>query len=476
MHQLLLLASLVLLGLVTMGCTRAEPLRLHPDNPHYFLFRGKPTILITSAEHYGAVLNADFDTRKYLDTLAKDGLNHTRTWVGVYCENVGDLNIAGNTLAPAPGKFICPWARSGQPGYANGGNKFDLTRWDDAYFARLKQFVKDASDRGIVVEVNLFCPFYQDGMWSLSPMNARNNVNNVGNVKREQVYTLDQHGGLLPYQEALTRKIVAELREFDNVFYEVMNEPYVGNVPMNWQERIIDVIVEAKKQTGSRQLISLNIANEKGKVEKLNPAVSILNFHYCWPPDTVEMNYHHPVVIGENETGGIGGGDYRYRREGWAFILAGGALYNNLDYSFTVGHEDGTFVYPANQPGGGTAALRKQLRTLKDFIHEFDFLRMKPDQAVFVSALPEGVRGFVLSEPGHQYAAYLCRVGDALPAVASVANLSLDLPRGTYQMQWINPLDGRTDPPQRLEHAGGQLKLSSPAFREDVALRVKAAK
>ena len=37
----------------------AKPIRLHPDNPHYFQYRGKPVILITSAEHYGAVLNLD---------------------------------------------------------------------------------------------------------------------------------------------------------------------------------------------------------------------------------------------------------------------------------------------------------------------------------------------------------------------------------------------------------------------------------
>src|SRR5437588_301642 len=37
----------------------AEPIKLHPDNPHYFLFRGKPAILIGSTEHYGAVLNLD---------------------------------------------------------------------------------------------------------------------------------------------------------------------------------------------------------------------------------------------------------------------------------------------------------------------------------------------------------------------------------------------------------------------------------
>ncbi|PYV86898.1 MAG: hypothetical protein DMG05_18595 [Acidobacteria bacterium] len=35
----------------------AEAIKLHPDNPHYFLFRGQSTVLITSGEHYGAVLN-----------------------------------------------------------------------------------------------------------------------------------------------------------------------------------------------------------------------------------------------------------------------------------------------------------------------------------------------------------------------------------------------------------------------------------
>jgi len=107
-------------------------------------------MLITSGEHYGAVLNLDFNYVKYLDTLAVSGLNGTRTWAGAYCEPPGAFSIADNTLAPKTGRFICPWARSDQPGYANGGTKFDLARWDDAYFKRLKDFMKHASKRGIV--------------------------------------------------------------------------------------------------------------------------------------------------------------------------------------------------------------------------------------------------------------------------------------------------------------------------------------
>ena len=50
------LAALAVLLLAAPSGAQREPFRLHPDNPHYFLFRGEPTILLTSAEHYGACL------------------------------------------------------------------------------------------------------------------------------------------------------------------------------------------------------------------------------------------------------------------------------------------------------------------------------------------------------------------------------------------------------------------------------------
>src|SRR5947208_7583214 len=79
----------------------ANVLELHSQNPHYFQWRGKPLVIVSSAEHYGAVLNLDFEYRKYLDTLAADGMNYTRTFTGAYVESNGAFNIASNTLAPA---------------------------------------------------------------------------------------------------------------------------------------------------------------------------------------------------------------------------------------------------------------------------------------------------------------------------------------------------------------------------------------
>ena len=210
----------------TLAARRTDPIRLHPENPHYFLWRDSPTILITSAEHYGAVLNGAFNYTKYLDTLAANGFNLTRTFSGAYCEPVGAFNIEKNTLAPATGDLICPWARSDVPGYANGGNKFDLTRWDEKYFARLADFVAQAGRRNIVVEVVLFCPFYKDTMWQLSPMNASNNINGIGSMERTDVYTLNDRA-LLAVQEAMVRKVVEALKGCDNIYFEICNEPNV---------------------------------------------------------------------------------------------------------------------------------------------------------------------------------------------------------------------------------------------------------
>ena len=165
----------------------AAPIALHPDNPHYFLWRGRPTILITSAEHYGAVMNLDFDYRKYLDTLAADGMNYTRVFSGAYVEPAGRVqDRAQHAGAAARAGSSRPGRAAASPGHPDGGNKFDLSRWDDAYFARLKDFVAHAAARNIVVELTLFCPMYEEVQWSLSPMNAANNVNGVGDGRPQR--------------------------------------------------------------------------------------------------------------------------------------------------------------------------------------------------------------------------------------------------------------------------------------------------
>src|SRR3954471_21261037 len=99
MKTVIVVAALCLVA-YPIAAFAAEPLSFHPDNPHYFLFRGQPTIIITSGEHYGAVLNLDFNYVAYLTELQTRGLNGTRTFTGAYFEPPGAFNIADNSMAP----------------------------------------------------------------------------------------------------------------------------------------------------------------------------------------------------------------------------------------------------------------------------------------------------------------------------------------------------------------------------------------
>jgi hypothetical protein len=416
------------------GAATGQTLRLHPDNPGYFLFRGRPTVVITSGEHYGAVLNLDFDYRRYFDTLKADGLNGTRIFAGTYVETGGNFGIAANTLDPARGRFISPWARSTVDGYADGGAKFDLTRFDDAYVRRLQDVLKEASARGIIVELVLFCPLYEDSMWAVSPMHPANNVNGFPAIPREHVLTLDRSGPLLAVQEAVARHLVAAVAGFDNVYLEICNEPYATHVPDDWQRHITTVVADAVAKLSQPVLLSQNVANQGRRVIDPHPAISIFNFHYATPPDTIAWNAHHRRLIGDNETGFRGTADLAYRTEGWDFLLAGGGLFNNLDYSFTVGHEDGTFQYPSTQPGGGGKRLRAQLGVLRRFIDRFDLVKLRPAPELVVGGVPAGGSVQVLAQGDDAYGVYLRRQVGIASFSARWSGRIVPPATGTYQL------------------------------------------
>lgn len=459
--------------LVSIFATAADvaPLSLHPENSHYFLFRGKPTVLITSGEHYGAVLNPDFDYVKYLDTLQKDGLNLTRLFSGIYCESDKSFGISANTLAPAQNKLLGPWARSTQPGYKLGGNKFDLEKWDDVYFARLKDFMAQAAQRGIVVEFDPFCPFYEDSMWELSALNPANNVNNLPSLLRTDVWAL-KNEKMTAIEDAVTKKFVTELNGFDNFYFEICNEPYFGGVTLEWQKHIAELLVVTEKGLPFKHLIAQNIGNGNSKIQNPNPVVSIFNFHYAESKDPIEPNYALNKVMGDDETGFKGIADVTYRSQAWLYILSGGAVFDNLDYSFTVGHEAGDFPLPPKQPGGGGVKFREQMKVLKNFIHGFDLLKLAPNASILkvdpASAGAAQITARVLAEPGKQYAIYVHCGTQAL--------MTLDAPAGNYTIDWIDTRSGASAKMETVKHSGGAMKLSSPPYTEDIALRILLVK
>ena len=453
--------------------TAAEPLRLDPHNSHYFLFQGKPTVLITSGEHYGAVINRAFNYVAYLNELKACGFNLTRTFAGTYREIPGTFGIAGNTLAPKASQFVCPWARSTTPGAGDGGNKFNLESFNPAYFKRLKDFVTQAAKRGIVVELTLFCTIYNKQLWSINPMNPSNNVQGIGKVGRLNVYTMKDKR-LLAIQEALVRKIVSELRNHNNVYFEICNEPWWRPTSRAWSARIAAVIRNTDKGLATPHLIAQNINNGSNKINHPDPLVSIFNFHYA-TPNAVKLNYALDRPIACDETGFRGKGNRPYRTEAWKFMLAGGSVFDNLDYSYTVKHPNGTTPLTTS-PGGGGPKIRRQLQILKEFLDGFNLIRMKPDNNVVkggtITAPLDGgsVKATVeaLAQRGKAYAIYICG--------GSQADLTINIPAGKYRAEWINTRNGNVVKEKLFSQTTAGQTLKSPVYSEDIALRILATK
>ena len=471
----------------------AEPLRLHPQNPHYFEYKGKPLVLITSAEHYGAVLNEEFDFQTYLATLKEEGMNYTRIFTGSYVEVPGAFGIGKNTLAPAVGRYLCPWKRTEEEGLFEGEKKVDLSRWNPKYFERLRAFVEMAQDYDIMVELTFFCSTYNDGNWERNVFNPQNNVNNLPEGLDRIKSNTEANGDLLNFQKALLIKIVRELNLFDNIFYEIQNEPWADDpqkvmrtlrtldpmpgqsnwfkwaeeaspASLSWQKVMTQVIVDTEKELLQTHLIAQNYTNFKHSLTEVDSNISILNFHYVWP-EAVRMNYGWDRPVSFDESGFAGSSDSTYLRQAWQFMLAGGAVFNNLDYSFYVGAEEGTGKNEA--PGGGSTRLRKQLTFLRTFMESLDFVAMKPDYNCVYQA--PGLEWQALSERGEQYG--LVFHG------SSNDGIRMDLPKGKYTYMWVSPYTGLViDKGEWSSEGKGAQRMGIPKFEGLMALRIEADK
>ena len=483
----LLLASASLM-LRAQPSVSSSPIRLDPRNPHYFVYRGKTTALISSGEHYGAVINLDVDYDRYLKTIEAAGFNYTRLFGGSYIEvPAKSFGIQRNDLAPAPNRLLAPWARSATPGYAGGGNKLDLDEWDTAYFKRFHEFLAEAAERGIVVELTLFSAQYNETQWNVSPFNPANNINQTDVTDWKKLNTPD-NGKVLGYQERYVRKLVHEANGFPNVIFEIQNEPwsdrsvltdvvnpflfpparnqYPNSIDLPdsealaFETHVAEWIASEESSLPNKHLIAQNYSNFRLPVRQLIPGVSIVNFHYAYP-EAVTLNYGLGKALSYDETGFLGRDDQSYIRQAWNFMLSGGSTFNGLDYSFSPGHEDGADTAP-NGPGGGSPELRRELGILHRFLDELPLVEMIPDQQTVKHA--QGVFTRVLASRSGQYAIYLDGSGPS--------ELILTLPKGEYSVQWTDIHSGVTTPSTAFHHPGGDKTLSAPDFKDGIALRL----
>jgi hypothetical protein len=481
------------LALLLVAQALAEPIKLHPSNSHYYVFNGQPTVLITSAEHYGAVINLDFDYVAYLDALKAYGLNYTRIWPGALLEMVGEIT-KDNTMGPRPDRAIVPWLRSNEPGYVYGGNKFDLDKWNPEFFTRLKDFIVKAAERGIVVEICFFNSEYTH-RWPLSPLYYQNNVQGVGRCDFKDAQTL-KYPDLVQRQSEYVTKITREVNTYDNVILEICDEPslYTSHAEAGpWVGRLLEVVHHAESSLPNKHLVAQEVEGGIGGPIDYSgsPLLNIIVGQYVWGREEgaaqmggmkgLDYEYGHNKPIEFNETSYYpfwyhkGDPVADSRVEAWEFIVGGGASFNQLNSRYTI-----------ENPAGKTpdnAQILSALRSLKHFIYSFEFTKMYPDRNFVVSGIPGGTYCRGISQPGEQYALYhhhsVLEESDQEYYVVTPGKyketLVLDLPGGAYQADWVDPTSGSVLSSVTFTHQGGNKALISPEHTVDIALRVKRA-
>jgi hypothetical protein len=224
-------------------------------NPNYFADpSGSPVILCGSQTWNtlqdwgtdGSVQALDFDA--FVTFLKAHGHNFTLLW---YTELPRFHGLPSTETAP-PDFTVSPfpWLRTGRGLATDGGLKFDLTKFDPAYFKRLRARVEALDRAGIYAGVYVFTAEFvlrfrcaTDGY----PFSGPNNVNGVDDGYRGgppetglASVTITASNVITGLQDAYVRKVIDTLNDLPNVLWIVSEE-----APMKslwWNDHLISLI------------------------------------------------------------------------------------------------------------------------------------------------------------------------------------------------------------------------------------------
>jgi hypothetical protein len=196
-----------------------------------------------------------FDFETYLKFLAAHNHNFIRLWVAEQADWA--------PFRPYHYRYVpLPYSRPGPGDALDGKLKFDLTKYDQSYFDRLRGRIIEAAKQGIYVSVMLFDGFsverkslndWEDP-WRGHPYNGDNNINGVNGGPVADGDGTSFHTLVDPtiirYQEDYVRKAVDTVNDLDNVLFEICNE--CNKISTEWQYHMINFI-KAYEATKSKQ-------------------------------------------------------------------------------------------------------------------------------------------------------------------------------------------------------------------------------
>lgn len=410
------------------------PLRPSPANPRYFM-NGNGRIVLLAGSHTWSNLQdvgdtdppGRFDYALWLDFLRSQNHNFFRLWTWEQAK--WSVESAHPQYADP-----LPYARTvggGEPAL-DGKSKFDLTKFNQAYFDRLRQRIVAAGERGIYVSVMLFNGWsvaFPKGShrlnnpWQGHPFNAMNNVNGVPGQgpPREDGIHVHELGDprVTALQEAYVRKVIDTVNDLDNVLFEISNESHSGSIA--WQYHMIDFIHRYEARKPKQHPVGMTVPYPDGR----NADLFASGAEWVSPKGDL---HDRPIADGAKivvaDTDHLCGlcGDAKWV---WASFTRGENLLfmDRYDNSYPL---DGTGYRLTNR---NDVALRKNLGFARQYAHRMNLAAAKPRVEVASSR-------YALANPGSEYLVF---IPDGRRVTVELGDA-----KGELGVEWFEPATGRT--------------------------------
>ncbi|HEV2275226.1 MAG TPA: hypothetical protein VGR96_13735, partial [Acidobacteriaceae bacterium] len=214
----------------------AGPLKAAAD-PHYFQDPNGRVLLLAGSQTWNTLQDWGtgaspevLDFPAFVNFLTSHGHNFTLLW-RVETPKFCSLPVTAGTL-PEVTVTPQPWRRTGPGRATDGGLKFDLTKFDQSYFDRLRARTEALNRAGIYAGIYLFTGEFLnlfrcagDGY----PFTGANNVNGIDDgyksgPKGLNSMTMTAPNAITSFQDAFVEKVVDTLNDLPNVLWIVSEE------------------------------------------------------------------------------------------------------------------------------------------------------------------------------------------------------------------------------------------------------------
>ena len=426
-------------GILAASATPAGgALRLHPTNPRYFTDGTKHSdgllkaVYLTGSHTWSNLIDrgpsdppAAFDFDSYLDFLEQHNHNFIRLWARhvTWYHDYGEKVLHAAPLA---------WPRTG-PGLAlDGKPKFDLSKFNNDYFARLRRRVGAAERRGIYVSVMLFGGSYEcRGGWRGNPFNAQNNINGIDGDLNGDGHGFESHTlqapSIVRLHEAYVSKVIDTVNGFDNVLYEISNEG--DDSSKDWQHHLIGFIhsyEDAKPKQHPVGMTPLWTTNGTAQALSASPAE--------WTSPQVDATGVGDIPAANGPKVSLVDSDHWFVKE-----IRNDPIFGRewVWKTFCRGHNPILMEHlapmsalladlPFDPSDPGYAASRHAMGHTRRFAERMILAAMAPHNTLASS-------GFCLANPGDEYLVY---------KPTTEQSLSVNLKSGTYHSEWFDPVRG----------------------------------